>query len=315
MNLTPYKRIFRNAFSHLRRNVLLSLATILIIALMMFVFNVILALNTAAHSVIEQVGEKLDISVEILPEVENYSIQAFIENLKQQPEIKEVVFISKEEALKRFGTKYPNIIGFIESHQLQNPLPNTVRIVSRNIADNNTIISKLESAQWSALINQQKLQENLVQKSRNEKILSISRFVQTTGIGLNLIFALIAMLIMLNSINLNIHHQRHEVRVMKLVGAKISFIRGTFMAEGMMIALLAALLSIGFSKAILGTLAQNLIQILSSEQLLAGMNAILLQFNDRFFLTAFLQILAALAFGALSSFLAIELYLRKKEGF
>lgn len=309
------KRVLINAWHSLMRNKLLSLATILIISLMLFVFNLVLALSYATESVITNVGEKLDISIEINPDIENYTIQTFTETLSKNPDIKEVVYVSKEEALERFGSKYPNVISFLDYHDLQNPLPDVVRIVSADIAYNNNIISYLEQPEFERIVNQQKLKLNLEQKSRNEKILNITSFIKKGGIWLNVIFALVSILIIFNSININIHTHKNEIRIMTLVGAKQSFIRAGFIFEGIFLAVTALLISVGMSKLVLGHLATNLVGIVSNESLLAGMNAILLHFQDRFWFTLGWQILAAIAAGVFSSYLAIELYLRKKRTF
>lgn len=306
------RRVLTNAWHNLMRNKILAIATTLIIALMFFVFNLVLALSYATDSVIQQVGEKLDISVEIQPDAENYTIQTFVENLKGHPDIKEVVFISKEEALQRFGSKYPHVISFLDNHQLKNPLPNVVRIVSRDISRNNAIIESLEQPKYVSIINQEKLRQDLEQKSRNAKILDITQFIKRVGIWLNVIFAFVAILIIFNSININIHTHKHEIHIMKLVGAKHSFIRGGFIFEGIFYALLALLISVGVSRLVLAYLAKNLISIISNESLLTGLNAILLHFEDRFWLTLSWQALAAILAGIVSSTLAIELYLRKQ---
>jgi len=309
------KRVLTNAWHNLMRNKILSIATIFIIALMIFVFNLILALSFATESVIGSVGQKLDISIEINPDIENYTIQTFTEKLRERPEIKEVVYVSKEDALSRFGAKYPNIISFLDHHNLDNPLPDTVRIISRDVKDNNAIITYLEEAQFSYIVNQQKLKENLEQKSRNEKILDITRFIQKTGFWLNLIFALVAIMIIFNSININIHTHEKEINIMKLVGARYSFIRAGFIFEGIILAVFAILISIGFSRLILGYLAKNLVGIITNENMLAGLNSILLHFEDRFWATLSWQLLAAIVAGIISSYAAIELYLRKKHAF
>jgi cell division transport system permease protein len=305
-------RVLINAWQNLMRNKILSIATILIIALMFFVFNLILALSYATESVISNVGQKLDISVEINPGVENYSIQAFVDNLKQRPEIKEVVYISKDEALGKFGSKYPNVISFLDHHKLANPLPDVVRIINKDVEDNNTIISYLEEPQFISIVNQQKLSQDIDQKSRNEKIIDITRFIKRGGIWLNIIFALVAVLIIFNSINMNIHTHRNEINVMKLVGAKYSFIRAGFIFEGVILGVVALILSLCFSRFILEYLARNLVGIITNENLLAGLNSILLHFEDRFWITLSWQLLAAIAAGFISSYAAIELYLRKK---
>lgn len=309
------KRVITNGWQNLMRNKILSIATILIISLMIFVFNLILALSYATESVMANVGEKLDISVEINAGVENYTIQTFVDTLKAKPEIKDVIYVSKDEALQRFGSKYPNIISFLDSHKLTNPLPDIVRIVNQDVSDNNAIIEYLEQPQFSQIVNQQKLQQNLEQKSRNEKIMNITGFIKKTGMWLNIIFAIVAVMIIFNSINMNIHTHKNEINIMKLVGARYAFIRGGFLFEGILMAGMAMLISVMFSKFILAYLAKNLVGIISNENLLAGLNSILLHFEDKFWLTLGWQLLAAIGAGFLSSYLAIELYLRKKKGF
>lgn len=309
------KRAVLNAWHNLLRNKILSIATVIIIALMFFVFNLVLALSFATESVIANVGEKLDISVEIQSNVENYTIQTFSENLKGRPDIKDVVYISKEDALNSFGSKYPNIISFLDHHQLTNPLPDVIRVITYDVADNNSVIEYLEGNQFSQIINQEKLTQNQEQKVRNQKILDITRFIKKIGTWLILIFALVGVLIIFNSININIHTHKHEIHIMKLVGARHSFIRAGFIFEGIVFAVSALIVSIGFSRFVLAYLTRNLVGIITNENLLAGLNSILWHFEEQFWITLGWQLIAAIVAGLLSSYAAIELYLRKKHSF
>lgn len=309
------ERVIKNGWHNLMRNKLLTIATTLIIALMFFVFNLILALSFASDSVIQSLGKKVDIRVEILSEVENYTIQNVVKRLRELPDVSEVIFISKEDALKNFGLKYPNVISFLEHNNLKNPLPNAIRIVTRDVSVNNQIINFLETQQFSRIINQEKLKSDTEQKNRNEKILNITQFIKRIGLWLNIVFAIVAFLIIFNSININIHTHRHEINIMRLVGAKKSFIRGGFLFEGIMYAIFALLLSILFSRLTLLYLSKNLISIIDNESLLVGLDAILFHFEDNFWLTFGWQFVGVILAGLLSSYLAIEHYLRKRFSF
>ena len=315
LHRTWLRRALKNAWHSLLRNKILSLATILIIALMLFVFNLVLALSFASDSVISNVGEKLDISVEIQNGVENYSIQAFAETLRKNPHVKEVVYVSKSDALGKFGAKYPNVISFLDHHKLENPLPDTVRIVTKDIANNNEVIEFLESPQFANLVNQEKLMKNLEQKDRNEKILSISLSIKRVSLWLIVIFSLVGLMIIFNSININVHSHEKEINVMKLVGAKFNFIRGGFVFEGIGFALTALVISMIFSRVILAYLARNLVAVITNETLMSGLNSILLHFEDNFWLTFGWQVVVVGLAGLVSSYLAIELYLRKQHSF
>ncbi len=309
------ERVFKNGWQNLMRNKLLTIATTLIIALMFFVFNLVLALSFASDSVILSLGRKVDIRAEVLPQVADYTIKTLVNELKERPDISEVVFISREEALRNFGSKYPNVIAFLNNNQLKNPLPNVIRIVGRDVEDNNAIINTLEEDRYARIINQQKLQNDVDQKSRNEKILNITHFIKKIGVWLNLVFALVAILIIFNSININIHTHRHEINIMQLVGANKNFIRGGHLLEGVFYALMALILSMIFSRITLLYLSKNLIGVITNESLLVGLNAILLHFEDHFWLTFTWQFAGAIFAGLFSSFLAIELYLRRKFTF
>lgn len=314
-HLVWLKRAMKNAWHSLLRNKLLSIATILIIALMLFVFNLILAMGYASDSVISNVGEKLDISVEIQGGVENYSIQAFVQALKEHSGVKEVIYVSKDEALAKFGSKYPNVISFLGHHNLENPLPDTVRIVTADIADNNRVIEFLEKPNFAGIVNQEKLMKNVEQKDRNEKILGITYSIKRLSFWLIIIFAVVGLMIIFNSININIHSHSREINIMKLVGAKYYFIRSGFLFEGVFFAVTALIISLIFSRLILAYLAGKLVAVVTNESLMAGMNSILLHFEDRFWITFSWQLLAAIAAGLLSSYLAIELYLRRHHSF
>lgn len=309
------RRALKNGWHSLLRNKILSVATILIIALMLFVFNLILALSFASDSIIFNVGQKLDISVEMQSGVENYTIQAFSETLRKNPHVKEVTYISKTDALGKFGTKYPNVLSFLDHYSLDNPLPDTVRIVTNDVSDNNAVIDFLEGPQFSAIVNQEKLSKDVEQKDRNEKILGITRSIRSVSFWLTIVFALVGVMIIFNSININVHTHEKEIQIMKLVGASYPFIRSGFIFEGIGFSLAALVLSLFFSRLVLAYLARGLAAIITNESLMAGLNSILLHFEDHFFITFFWQLLVIGLAGFLSSYLAIELYLRKNQAF
>ncbi|QQR83079.1 hypothetical protein IPJ72_04670 [Candidatus Peregrinibacteria bacterium] len=309
------ERVIKNGWHDLMRSKLLTLGTTVIIALMFFVFNLILALSFASDSILQSVGEKVDIRVEIQDEVEYYTIQNFVAQVKNNPEVKEVVYISKEEALGRFSQKYPNVIRFLENNDLKNPLPNVVRIVGKDVSSNNKIIAYLEGETFSRIVNQEKLSSDIDQKGRNEKILNITQFIKGVGLWMNFIFAIVAILIIFNSININIHTHRYEINIMQLVGAKTNFIRGGYLFEGLFYALSALIVSLLFSRLTLVYLTRNLVDIITDESLLIGLNSILFHFDDQFWLTVGWQLLGVALVGLFSSYLAIELYLRRRLSF
>jgi cell division transport system permease protein len=310
-----FGRVAKNGWNNLMRNKVLTVATTLVIALIFFVFNLVLALTYASDSVLHSLGQKVDIRVELQSTAENYSIQTLENRLKELPEVDQVIFISKEEALKNFGEKYPNVLSFLDRNNLANPLPNVIRVVSKDVSDNDTVIQFLETPEFAQVVNQDMLKSDTDQKNRNEKILNITQFIRQVGFWLNLVFALVAILIIFNSINLNIHTHRFEIHIMQLVGAKTGFIRGGFLFEGVFYALLSFILSLVFSELTLLYLSKNLLAVITNENLLVALDSILLHFSDQFWVTFLWQLVCAIGVGLLSSTLATELYFRKRFAF
>ncbi len=310
-----FRRVAKNGWHNLMRNKILTIATTLIIALMFFVFNLVLALTYASDSVLHSIGRKVDIRIETQPTAELYSIQTLANRLKELKEVDQVIFISKEDALKNFGEKYPNVLSFLDRNNLKNPLPNVIRVVSKDVAFNEVIIQFLETPEFAQVVNQEKLKNDSDQKSRNEKILNITEFIKEVGFWLNLVFALVSLLIIFNSININIHTHRFEINIMRLVGAKMNFIRGGYLFEGMLYAILAFSISLLFSQITLLYLSKNLIGVITNENLLIGLDSILLHFEDRFWLTFLWQFFGVMSVGIVSSYLATELYFRKRFSF
>lgn len=309
------ERVARNGWQNLLRNKALSIATILIMTLMFFVFNIILALSYASDSVIYSIGRKVDIRAEINPKVEQYTILSLVNELKQLTDVIEVLYVSKDEALKNFGKKYPNIISFLGRNQLQNPLPDVIRITGKDISANSRILAYLERSQLKKIINQDKLRDDAEQKNRNDKILNITQFIKSIGFWLNIVFAIVAALIIFNSISINIHSHRHEINIMRLVGAKKSFIQGGFIFQGIAYAVTALVFSTIFSQIVLLYLSKTLIGIITNESLLVGIDAILLHFDDQFLSTFGWQFLGVVFVGFISSYMAIEHYLRRRFSF
>lgn len=309
------ERIFKNGWHHLMRNKLLTAGTTLIIALMFFVFNLVLALSFASDSVLLSVGKKIDIRTEILPETENYTVQTLVNELKALPGVAEVIFTDKEKALNQFGQKYPNVITFLENNQLENPLPGTLRIITHDVSANKGVILFLEQPKFSRVIDQGKLKNDTEQRDRHQKILNITQFIKRIGLWLNLTFAIVCLLIIFNSININIHTHQQEINIMRLVGATPHFIRGGYLISGIIYGVLALILSIVFARLTLLYLSHHLIQIIQNENLLVGIDAILLHFDDHFWTTFIWQLLGAVSAGLISSYLAIELYLKKRFSF
>lgn len=108
-----------------------------------------------------------------------------------------------------------------------------------------------------------------------------------------------------NTIKLTVHARRKEISIMKYVGATDSFIRWPFVIEGIIIGIVAALLSI----LVLG-IAYSLITNAAANSIISTMGIKLLSFTDMTTLLVIVYMVLGIGIGALGSSISMRKYLQ-----
>jgi len=210
-----------------------SLLTILVIA-------IALMLPTTLHLLIsngKQISERLDatnqVSLFLKQSISNEQGKEIAEKLQQDPQIIDLVLITKEEALKEFQT-YSGFRDAIETLAF-NPLPVVIRL---------TPAPELNSAeQLQPLLD--KLQElpetdfSQIDMQWVQRLQAIVQIAERGTLLLALLLGLAVLLIIGNTIRLELQNRRDEIIITKLVGAKDSFIRRPFLYSGFWYGLLS----------------------------------------------------------------------------
>jgi cell division transport system permease protein len=210
-------------------------ATALAIALMLPA-ALLVALNNLAR-----LGDSWDaspkLSVYLKPQMDTRASDALMAQIRQAPGIKQVIYISPDDALK----KLQHLGGFAESLQglERNPLPPTL-VVSPLL--DNLNLSALEA------LAQQLRQEPIVDQVDLDMLWVVRlqhwlRLGRQFALGLGALLSLGAMIVVGNTIRLTIENRRDEIRVIQLVGGTNGFIRRPFLYAGAWMGLLGGLLA------------------------------------------------------------------------
>ena len=308
-----WKRVFIAVFHNINRNKFISIITIFILSLIVLVFNVTLAVNYVANKTIEQISEKIDIIVWIDEQADQFQIEALKNDLERLPEVKKIIYTSKETALQNFQKENPEIHSFLNQYKLNNPLPASIGIISNHIENNLKIMNILQGDLYKYTIDQEKIKNNSEDKKRTEKLINITRFIYRSGNYLITLFLIVVIFISLNTINMLINRRSKEIQIMRLVGAKYSFIRLPFILEGIIYAIFAFVLGLVLIYGFVYKFQQELSNILSDDILLQGFQNTVGLFIQHFNSILFYEIIVAVIIGIISSYLAIELYLRKQN--
>ncbi len=237
-------RALRYAFKDFGRNFWLSLVTITVLVLALLSVNILVSLNALSQTVISAVKEKVDISVFIKPEVEQIKVANFEDKLKKRPEVKEVVFVSKEVALADFKERHkedPKILEALKEIE-KNPLADTLIVKAKSIDDYKNILNFINLEENQEII---KYQDYTDHETIISRVNDISRKAKEVSLTITFVFTVIAILIIFNAIRVSVYTRREEVAVMRLVGASSSFIRLPFLLESVIFGLFAVLIAFG----------------------------------------------------------------------
>ncbi len=231
-------RVFKFAVKDFWRNFGLSLMTISILTLTYVSLNLLVVVNFFTDTAIKLIENRVDISVYFGPDVSADRVMGVRGNLLNLPEVKDVTFVSRDDALAQFKKTHASDPSILEALQEvgDNPL-GPVLIVKANSAENyGPILEALKGPAISSLVKDKTVEDH---RSLIERLTAITDKVKRAAIGLSLMFAFISLLIVFNTVRVAIYIHREEISIMRLVGASSNFVRLPFLIETVFFNLIA----------------------------------------------------------------------------
>ncbi len=305
MHFISFFRACRFAALNFWRNIWLSVVTIIILVLTLFSMTLSAGLNLMAKEAITLVKERVDVSIYFAPEALEEDVRKVADALAALPEVKDVTYISREEALASFRTRTADNPILKETLDTldENPLGATLVVKAKDIADFPAIIAVVDKPEYAELIQDRDFEEN---QQVIDRLTQITDRITQIGYAVSAIFALIAMLVIFNTIRITIYTYREEIGIMKLVGASNWFVRAPFVLESVFYAALASALSMLIVLLIAAASAPYVNGFFSGYDFQLG--AFLARQLWPLFL---LQLLVGVLLSVLSSVIAISRYLRR----
>ena len=281
---------------------MISVATLTVMLLALLVFSSLIIFNVVAVSALNSIQEKIDISVYFkttAPEDEILRIKQSLEGLN---EVKNVNYVSRDRALEIFKEKHASDAAITQAvNELEtNPLEASLNIKANDPGNYSVIASYLNNDSLKDYVDKVSYAQNQVVIDRLASIINVSR---QAGVGLTAILAIVAVLVVFNTILLAIYSNRESIEIMRLVGASNMFIRGPYIIEGIIYGTISATLCM--------TILFPVVYFISPyvKIFIPDMN-LLSYFTSHFFQLFAYQLLFGVGIGIISSFIAIRRYLR-----
>ncbi len=223
----------------MRRSGIMIFISVATITVSLIVFGLFLLISVNINNLTNFVSSKLEIRVYLKDSLSQQDVEAFQKRIQQMSDVKEVVFVDKESAWKKFRDNFQTMD--LADLMAENPLPDSFRVML-NHNDQIPIMAKYLRGFT------QYVDDVGYMSSIAERIEIFARFTRIAGLVLVGLLTVATLLITVNTIRLTVIARQNEILIMHLVGATHQFIRWPFIIEGLLMGALGSTIAIAFLK-------------------------------------------------------------------
>ena len=232
----------------------MTIASVFVLMACMLIIGSAYLCSANIASFMESLGEKNEIVAYVDEAVDSSHFTEIQERIEAIDYVYEVTFVPKETALEEYqqqvGSEGEYLSWFYGD---ENPLRDEFRI---QVDENHLDAFEDIAARIAGM-------EEIANTSDSQEVvnvlLSLKKVMDILGFWIMIILALVSWFIVSNTIKLAMYNRRHEINIMKYVGATNAFIRTPFILEGIIIGLIAAIISFGLQWMIYVYLLQPLV--------------------------------------------------------
>ncbi len=265
--LLTFARMCRYGVNNFSRNAWLTVAATAIMTItLLVVFTTFVSRNVLIDTV-GVIRDSVDMSIYVKTDISDENITAIENGLKSLSTVKDVRYVSPDEAQKEFARANATNSGALEAlNEATNRFPGTYSVKLVDINDTKELQDFVKNNQAVKESIDPNRQPSFAgeRKSAIENIGRAVGVAEKAGLIASIVFVAISSLIVFNTIRMAIFNRKDEIQMMKLIGADKSFIRGPFLVEAMVYGAIAAIIA-----TILGL---ALLQASSAKLLEAGVN-------------------------------------------
>jgi cell division transport system permease protein len=261
----------REALRHFRRNWSTVFGAIVTIFLSLFIIGVFVLGSSMITNLVGNVEDRVTIQAFLSDDAEQEAVDAIIAKVESWGNVESVRYKSKDEALQEYKETMSNrnAADAVAALDGENPVPASMVIKLDDPQKVEETANKLiADADFAAVCDDPDDVSASVQYGREtvERLFSVTNYIRVAALVLVGLLTFVAFVFINNTIRLAISARRREIAIERLVGASNSFIRGPFVAEGILEALLGSALAVAALHFGMGELVprlENSLQFLS----------------------------------------------------
>ena len=240
---------FREALSHFRRNWSTVLGAVVTIFLSLFIIGLFVMGSALISNMVGSVEDKVTIQAFLSDDASMDDVYALQAKIQGWDNVESVTYKSKEEALEEYKSTMSNRNAeeAIAALDGENPVPASLVIKMDDPQAVSDVAERLMADPDFRAVADDEDPSASVQYGQGtvERLFRVTNYLRIGALVLVAMLTFVAFVFINNTIRLAITARRREIAIERLVGASNGFIRGPFVTEGALEAVLGALLAIG----------------------------------------------------------------------
>lgn len=290
--------LLSEGFHNVMKNKKSTGASLMIMCATMLIFGLFFLIGENVNHMMREIESEQGMQVFMYKDATEEQIQKLQEDIKSLDNVAKVTYISREEALNSYKEKWGENAKLLDTYQGdKNPLGASFVVTLTDLEKAEEVKTQIDGFENVKTVE--------VRDKTINALVNIANGVRIVSGVILVLLIIISTFIIANTIKLTVHARRKEISIMKYVGATNGFIRWPFIVEGIIIGIVAALLSI----LILGICYNLVIEKMAASSIVNTISLSLLSFKDIFGLVIAVYLLLGIGIGTVGSIISMRKYL------
>ena len=259
--MLTHSRIMRYGMRNFTRNAWLTIAATAVMTITLLIMLITVVMSQMLSSTVVKLRENIDISIYLDPKSDDDTLRNLAGKMRVVDNVKEVTVSNSSNEYDKFVSENKDNSELIKTiSEIEVNFPAVMHIKVNDLNNLDPIRDMVENdPQYQKWIYTRRPPTYAGdQQETINKIASWADLAQRGGLIIGVVFLVISILVIFNTIRMAIFSRREEIDMMKSVGADRYFIRGPFLIEAEMYGVLAALIATALGYAALVWLAPGL---------------------------------------------------------
>lgn len=235
MRISTFFYTLKQGIKNIFRNAWYSLASVATISACLLLFGVFFAIVANFSSIVKKAEEGVAVTVFFDEGLEDEKIAQIGELIAKREEVRDMNFVSEEEAWESFKPE----LGEYAEGITENPLTDceNYEIYLNDISQQNSLVEYLESVEGVREVRRSDLTANI--------LTGMNSLIGYVSIAIIIILLAVSVFLISNTVMIGISMRKEEITIMKYIGATDFFVRAPFVVEGLIIGLIGSGIPIG----------------------------------------------------------------------